>query len=90
LSDEDFAYSRLIHLGDHCLDAVILRQPADGLFHTADELAFFRLGPLGDKFGRGHIVHEVKKTFDHVASRFFSEAFRAIRILSGFEMAARR
>ncbi len=59
LGDEDFVDAGLVHLSDHRLDAVVLRQTADGLFHTADELALFCLVPLGDEFRGGDVVHEI-------------------------------
>ena len=59
LRDEDLLDAGLIHFRNHRVDAVILRQAANGFFHTADQLARFRHVPFGDEFRRRHVVHEV-------------------------------
>ena len=40
-----FVHAGFVHLGEHGVEAVVLRQAADGFFHAANQLAFFRLVP---------------------------------------------
>jgi hypothetical protein len=59
LGDENLFHAGIIHLGEHSVETVVLRQAADGFFHAADELAFLRFVPPADELRRGDVVHEV-------------------------------
>ena len=59
LGDKNFCHAGFVHFGEHGVETVELRQAADGFFHAANQLAFFRIVPALNKLRRGDVVHDV-------------------------------